>query len=84
MIDNHMRPPRREEGGDKKIYRVFCLDDHAAFYYLTRTAYEAMESHLYCLNLRHYDKNAKIQLLGGGRTLSIVHNGTTWACPNNQ
>jgi hypothetical protein len=25
---------------------------------------------------------AKIQLLGGGRTLSLTHNGETWSCLN--
>lgn len=39
------------------------------------------EDKLY-LNLSKKDNSAKIQLLGGGRTLSLVHAGETWSCRN--
>lgn len=41
-----------------------------------------MEKLLYTLNLKRKDTGAKIQLLGGGRTLSLIHNGETWSCLN--
>ena len=78
---NKSNPPRMVEG-KKKLYRVFGLDDHSEYYYLTGTPLEAMQAHLYYLNLRRYDKNAKVELFGGGRTLSIIHNGMTYSCVN--
>lgn len=66
----------------KKLIKVFCLDTHEGFFFLSRTPYEAMLSLIYYLNISHRDKTAKVQLLGGGRTLSVVHNGNTWSCLN--
>lgn len=83
-MNSCMNPPRREENGSKKMYRVFCLDGQTECWYLSRTAYEAMESHLYCLNLKHYDKDAKVLLMGGGRTFGVEHNGVTWSCLNDR
>lgn len=64
------------------MYRVFNLDTHRELWFATPTAYQTMEALIYYLNLSKLDKNAKIQLCGGGRTLSVIHNGETWGCIN--
>ncbi len=64
------------------MYRVFNLDTHQVLWFAKPTAYQAMEALIYYLNLSKRDKNAKIQLCGGGRTLSVIHNGETWGCIN--
>ena len=64
------------------MIKCYNLDTHRWLYFTARTPYEAMEKLLYTLNLKRKDTSAKIQLLGGGRTLSIIHNGETWSCLN--
>ena len=64
------------------MYRVFNLDTHRELWFTTPTAYQTMETLIYYLNLSKLDENAKIQLCGGGRTLSVIHNGETWGCIN--
>lgn len=64
------------------LQRVFCLDDGKELYFSSKTPLQAMQSLIYYLNLSHEDKSAKIDLLGGGRTLSVVHNGKTYSCLN--
>lgn len=64
------------------MIRIYNLDTHQALYFYARTPYEAMKMLLYTLNLRKLDPEAQIQLLGGGRTLAIVHCGETWSCLN--
>ena len=66
-----------------KSYRVFNLDTRKSLYVVKPTAYQAMEALIYYLNLSHLDKDAKIQLCGGGRTLSVVHNREMWGCIND-
>ena len=61
---------------------VLCLDDSKTLSFFAKTPYEAMEKLIYTLNLSRLDKNAKIELLGGGRTLSVVHHGKTYGCVN--
>lgn len=64
------------------MIKCYNLDTHQWLYFTARTPYEAMEKLLYTLNLKRKDTSAKIQLIGGGRTLSITHNGETWSCLN--
>lgn len=64
------------------MIRCYNLDTYQELYFTARTPYEAMEKLLYTLNLKRKDTGAKIQLLGGGRTLSLIHNGETWSCLN--
>lgn len=64
------------------MYRVFNIDTHGELWFATPTPYQTMEALIYYLNLSKLDKNAKIQLCGGGRTLSVIHNGETWGCIN--
>lgn len=64
------------------MIRIYNLDTHQSLYFCARTPYEAMEKLLYTLNLRKLDSETRIQLLGGGRTLTIVHCGETWSCLN--
>lgn len=67
----------------RKCYRVFCLDTNWNLYFVSRTAYEAMKSLLYYLNLSVLDKDARIELAGGGRTLTVTHNHLTYSCCND-
>lgn len=64
------------------MIRCYNLDTHQELYFTARAPYKAMEKLLYTLNLKRKDTGAKIQLLGGGRTLSLIHNGETWSCLN--
>lgn len=64
------------------IKEVFCLDDNSKLYFSAKTPYDAMKHLIYYLNLSYYDKNSKIELLGKGRTLSVVHNGRTYSILN--
>ncbi|MPM06330.1 hypothetical protein SDC9_52629 [bioreactor metagenome] len=64
------------------LQEVFCLDDGKKLYFASKTPLLAMQSLIYYLNLSHTDKSAKVELLGGGRTLSVVHNGKTYSCLN--
>lgn len=67
----------------KRCYDILCLDTHTWMTFVSTTAYEAMKSLIYYLNLSHNDAAAEIMLLGGGRTLSVVHSGRTYACMND-
>jgi hypothetical protein len=64
------------------MIRVYCLDTNEGLWFDARTPYEAMEKLLYTLNLTRFDPDACILELGGGRTLTVVHSGRTWSCPN--
>jgi len=61
---------------------VFCLDTKRTLYFDAKTPYEAMEKLIYYLNLSHKDPNAKIQLVGKGRHLTVIHNGKTYSVRN--
>ena len=67
----------------KKCYRIFCLETHRNLYFVSRTALEAMKALIYYLNLSALDKDAHVELAGGGRTLTVVHNRLTYSCVNN-
>ena len=67
----------------KKCYRVFCLETHRNLYFVSRTALEAMKALIYYLNLSVLDRGARVDLAGGGRTLTVVHNNLTYSCINN-
>ena len=64
------------------VVKCLNLDTGKSLYFVSRTPLEAMNALLYYLNLSKKDNSAKIQLLGGGRTLSLVHAGETWSCRN--
>lgn len=66
----------------KTKIRVTCLDTDEALYFVAWSPMDAMQQLIYYLNLSHKDPTAAVQMLGGGRTLSVVHNGKTWSCPN--
>ena len=61
---------------------VYNLDTGKRLLFFAKTPLEAMNSLLYYLNLSHADREAKIDLLGRGRTLSLLHHGETWSVPN--
>jgi len=61
---------------------VYCLDTQKVFYFDAATPYQAMEKLLYYLNLSHLDEDAKIQLVGKGRHLTVIHNGNTYSVRN--
>lgn len=64
---------------------VLCLDTGEEFFYLrkTHTAYQALESVRYMLDLERKDDGASIEMHGAGRTLSFVHLGNTYATIND-
>lgn len=62
-----------------KAIKVLCLDTGAAMVFSAETGFEAMEKARYTLDLRRLDKNAKIELCGGGRTLTMEHSGKTYS-----
>ena len=62
-----------------KAIKVLCLDTGLEMVFSARTGLEAMQKALYTLDLRRLDKNAKIELAGGGRTLTMTHNGETYS-----
>lgn len=64
------------------LREVFCLDTGRRLYFDARTPLEAMNKLIYYLNVSHKDDDAKVQLLGHGRTLSVVHCGLTYSCLN--
>ena len=43
-----------------------------------------MNKLLYTLNTQGYDREARVLLAGGGRTLYLEHKGQTWSCLNIQ
>jgi hypothetical protein len=59
--------------------KVFCLDDGTEYFFTAISSYNAMQMMLYTLNLKHEDKNAKIELCNG-RTWSLTHDGKSYAC----
>lgn len=59
--------------------KVLCLDDGKEFIFTAISGYDAIQKMLYTLNLKHEDKNAKLELCNG-RTWSLEHNGKTYAC----
>lgn len=67
----------------RKCYRVFCLETHRNLYFVSRIAIEAMKSLIYYLNLSVLDMGACVEIAGGGRTLTVVHNNLTYSCINN-
>ena len=67
----------------RKCYRVFCLDTNRNLYFVSRTALEAMKALIYYLNLSALDKDARVELAGGGRTLTVIHNHLTYSYINN-
>lgn len=67
----------------KRAIDVFNLDENKHMTFVSETPYNAMESLIYYLNLSHADKNAKVDLIGGGRALTTIHNGKTYSCINN-
>lgn len=67
----------------RKCYRVFYLETHRNLYFVSRTALEAMKALIYYLNLSVLDRGARVELSGGGRTLTVVHNRLTYSCVNN-
>ena len=67
-----------------KCYHVVCLDKpHNGYYFVKSTALQAMQALIYFLNLSHNDPNAVVNMYGGGRTLSVTHNGLTYSCIND-
>ena len=61
------------------MLKVLCLDDNVEYFFNTTSAYDALQKMLYTLNLKHEDKNAKIDLCNG-RTWCLTHNGKTYGC----
>ena len=57
---------------------VKCLDDGAVYWFSARTAYEAMNSMKYMLNLNHLDKNVIINKTESGLHLWMEHCGNTY------
>ena len=72
-----------KEKRTRRCYQVYCLETHRNLYFASRTAFEAMKSLIYYLNLSVLDKGARVELVGGGRTLTVVHNNLTYSCVNN-
>jgi hypothetical protein len=66
----------------KRAIKVYCLDDNTTMIYISETPYMAMQAAIYYENLKHFDKEAHIELLGGGRTLAFTHHGKTYSCVN--
>lgn len=62
--------------------RVFCLDTGEELHFVAWSPMDAMQQLIYYLNLSKKDPAAHVEVLGGGRTLSVVHNGKTWSCVN--
>ncbi len=60
------------------------LDTGRRLYFNARTPLEAMNKLLYTLNTQRYDREARVLLAGGGRTLYLEHKGQTWSCLNIQ
>lgn len=64
------------------MIEVLCLDTGKRLYFTAGTPMQAMNQLIYYLNLSEQDEFARVQLLGEGRTLAVVHGGQTWSCLN--
>ena len=64
------------------IVEVLHLGTQEQLFFCSKTPYQAMQSLIYTLNLKRQDKTARVNLLGGGRTLSVEHCGETYSCLN--
>lgn len=64
------------------MIEVLCLDTGKCLYFTAITPMQAMNQLIYYLDLTKRDEFARVQLLGGGRTLAVVHSGQTWSCLN--
>ena len=58
---------------------VLCLDTGKTALYSAETAMEAMQKALYTANISRLDNNAKIKVIGNGRTITFVHAGKTYS-----
>lgn len=82
-MENYLNPPKISEGA-KKLYHIMCLDKpRSGWYFLAPTALQAMQSLIYYLNISNVDKDAIVNMYGGGRTLSVTHNKITYSCLND-
>lgn len=59
--------------------KVICLDNGTEFLFTTANGYDAIQKMLNFLNIKHKDKDAKVEL-HNGRTWSLEHSGKTYAC----
>ncbi len=66
-----------------KMKYVTCLEDNKKFGFSTRTAYEALESCLYYLNLKYKDNNAKINKTTSGLHLWLENCGKIYWVKND-
>lgn len=82
-MENFLNPPKFCDD-EKRLYHIICLDrPHDGWYFLAPTALQAMQSLIYYLNISHVDKESIVNMYGGGRTLSVTHNGLTYSCLND-
>lgn len=58
--------------------KVLCLDDGKTYIFCAMSGYDAMVKMKYCLDLKHRDDNAKIELVNN-RTWSMNHSGKTYS-----
>ncbi len=73
----------REQNSAKAPLRwVLCLEDGSRYGYADKTPLEAIQAHIYCMNLREKDPEAQPLLAGYGRTLYCKHRGKTYATIN--
>lgn len=61
------------------MIKVFCLDDRMEYWFSAANGFDAINKMLYCLNLKHFDNNASINLCNN-RTWELNHNENTYSC----